>query len=62
MEDETGSWAEFDQVFAFDTVFAYGEQTINKIVKSRRSMDNELFIDLLLKTLSIKGRQFMVEH
>ncbi|KAL9589990.1 MAG: hypothetical protein Q9203_001186 [Teloschistes exilis] len=55
MEDETESWAEFDQVFAFDPVFAYGEQTINKIVKSRRSMDNELFIDLLLKTLSIKG-------
>ncbi|KAI4257544.1 MAG: hypothetical protein LQ352_001609 [Teloschistes flavicans] len=55
MDDETDFGADFAEVFAFDPIFAYGEQTINKIVKSRRSMDNELFIDLLLKTLNIQG-------
>ncbi|KAL9591555.1 MAG: hypothetical protein Q9179_007606, partial [Wetmoreana sp. 5 TL-2023] len=45
---------DFKSLFAFDPDFAYGEQTIHKIQKCRRRMENELFIDRLLKTLSIK--------
>ncbi|KAL8695253.1 MAG: hypothetical protein Q9218_000291 [Villophora microphyllina] len=45
---------EFDDLFAFNPAYVYGEQTVNKIVKSRRSMDNELFIDLLLRSLAIQ--------
>ncbi|KAL8818588.1 MAG: hypothetical protein Q9223_002813 [Gallowayella weberi] len=48
---------EFDTVFASDPTFAYGEQTINKIVKSRRLADKVLFIDRLLETLGIERPQ-----
>ncbi|KAL9603710.1 MAG: hypothetical protein Q9219_001029 [cf. Caloplaca sp. 3 TL-2023] len=44
----------FEDLFAFAPDYAYGEQTINKILKCRRSMENELFIDRLLKTLGIE--------
>ncbi|KAL8973738.1 MAG: hypothetical protein Q9197_002025 [Variospora fuerteventurae] len=44
----------FEELFSFDPIFAYNEQTVNKILKCRRSMENELFIDRLLKTLGIE--------
>lgn len=44
----------FEELFSFDPIFAYNEQTINRILKCRRSMENELFIDRLLKTLGIE--------
>ncbi|KAL8735530.1 MAG: hypothetical protein Q9166_000698 [cf. Caloplaca sp. 2 TL-2023] len=44
---------DFDKLFAFDPSFAYGELTVNKISKSRRLVDNELFADRMLKTLGI---------
>ncbi|KAL8827010.1 MAG: hypothetical protein Q9170_007184 [Blastenia crenularia] len=44
----------FEDLFAFEPDYAYGEQTINKILKCRRSMENQLFIDRLLKTLGIE--------
>ncbi|KAL8718966.1 MAG: hypothetical protein Q9225_003959 [Loekoesia sp. 1 TL-2023] len=43
----------FEDLFAFDPDYGYSEQTIDKILKCRRSMENELFIDRLLKTLGI---------
>ncbi len=46
----------FDTLFAADRSFAYGEQTITKILKSRRSVDNELLIEKLLKTLGVERR------
>lgn len=47
------NFEDFEGLFQFDPIFAYNEQTINKIRKCRRSMDNELFIDRLLTTLGI---------
>lgn len=48
----------FEEVFAFDPLFAYGEQTINKILKCRSlSIGNELFMDRLLKTLGLNEGQ-----
>ncbi|KAL8957853.1 MAG: hypothetical protein Q9193_004978 [Seirophora villosa] len=44
----------FEELFSFNPIFAYNEQTINRILKCRRSMENELFIDRLLKTLGIE--------
>lgn len=44
----------FEELFSFDPIFAYNEQTVNKILKCRRSMENELFMDRLLKTLGIE--------
>ncbi len=52
------NYEDFDEVFAFDPLFAYSEQTINKILKCRtQSMENELFIDRLLTTLGLEKRQ-----
>ncbi|KAL8854010.1 MAG: hypothetical protein Q9221_001133 [Calogaya cf. arnoldii] len=47
----------FDILFASDRSFAYGEQTITKILKSRRLAGNELLIDKLLKTLEVERPQ-----
>ncbi|KAL8928499.1 MAG: hypothetical protein Q9208_001733 [Pyrenodesmia sp. 3 TL-2023] len=48
------NYDDFEEVFAFDPLFAYGEQTINKILKCRaRSIGHELFMDRLLKTLGL---------
>ena len=48
----------FDVLFASDRSFAYGEQTITQILKSRRAAHNELLIDKLLKTLGVARRQY----
>ncbi|KAI4137550.1 MAG: hypothetical protein L6R39_007221 [Caloplaca ligustica] len=45
---------DFEEVFAFDPLFAYGEQKISKTLKCRRWMENELCIDRLLKTLEVE--------
>lgn len=50
----------FDVLFASDRSFAYGEQTITKILKSRRLVDNEILIDKLLKTLGVERRQYAI--
>ncbi|KAI4228266.1 MAG: hypothetical protein L6R36_001769 [Xanthoria steineri] len=47
----------FDVLFASDRSFAYGEQTITQILKSRRAAHNELLIDKLLKTLGVARPQ-----
>lgn len=47
----------FDVLFASDRSFAYGEQTITKILKSRRLADSELLIDKLLETLGVERRK-----
>lgn len=50
---------QFDDVFDFDPNYAYKEQTINQIIRYRRAMEDELFIDRLLKTLGIKQCQLL---
>ncbi|KAI4130286.1 MAG: hypothetical protein LQ338_001824 [Usnochroma carphineum] len=47
------NFEDFEDLFDFNPLLAYGEQTINHILKCRRLMENELFIDRLLKTLGI---------
>lgn len=49
---------DFEEVFAFDPLFAYGEQKISKTLKCRRWMENELCIDRLLKTLEVEHGQY----
>ncbi|KAL8713882.1 MAG: hypothetical protein Q9220_002028 [cf. Caloplaca sp. 1 TL-2023] len=44
----------FDSLFAFDPDCAYSEQTISKIIKNRRTANNELFIDRLFKALGLE--------
>ena len=48
------NFEDFEDLFVFEPDYAYSEQIINKILKCRRSMENELFIDRLLKTLGIE--------
>ncbi|KAL8684032.1 MAG: hypothetical protein Q9186_000062 [Xanthomendoza sp. 1 TL-2023] len=48
------NFRKFENIFASEPGFAYGEQTINKILKSRRLADKVLFIDRLLETLGIE--------
>ncbi|KAI4157324.1 MAG: hypothetical protein LQ342_008371 [Letrouitia transgressa] len=43
----------FDDVFSFNLHYAYDEQTTNKIIKNRRSIEQQLFVDRLLKALGI---------
>lgn len=45
---------QFEDLFDFDPNYAYNEQTVNKITRYRRAMEDELFIDKLLKTLGIE--------
>ncbi|KAL9027241.1 MAG: hypothetical protein Q9196_004205, partial [Gyalolechia fulgens] len=47
----------FDDLFDFDPDYAYSEQIINQIIRYRRAMEDELFIDRLLKTLGIEQGQ-----
>ncbi|KAI4244916.1 MAG: hypothetical protein L6R40_002822 [Gallowayella cf. fulva] len=52
-----GDFQHFDNLFAFEPRFAYGEQTITKILKSRRLANKVLFIDRLLETLGLERPQ-----
>ncbi|KAL8950236.1 MAG: hypothetical protein Q9222_003725 [Ikaeria aurantiellina] len=45
---------DFDSLFAFEPNYVYSEQTINRIVKNRRTANNELFIDRLFKALGLE--------
>lgn len=44
---------EFYAVFGSEPNLAYQEQTVHEILKHRRSLDNELFFDRLLKAVGI---------
>jgi len=44
---------EFYAVFGSEPNLAYQEQTVNEISKHRRSLENELFFDRLLKAVGI---------
>lgn len=49
--------ADFEYVFGSNPNLAYDEEIRRKILQNRRILDNELFIDRLLKALGItKGR------
>lgn len=43
----------FGEVFAFNPDVAYKQQTVDDILRHRRTLENVLFIDRLLTTLSI---------
>lgn len=44
----------FEDVFAFNPDVAYKQQTVEDILRHRRTLENVLFIDRLLTTLSIE--------
>ncbi len=44
---------EFYAVFGSEPNLAYQEQIVHEILKHRRSLDNELFFDRLLKAVGI---------
>lgn len=44
----------FEDVFAFNPDVAYKQQTVEDILRHRRTLENILFIDRLLTTLSIE--------
>lgn len=44
----------FEDVFAFNPDVAYKQQTVDDILRHRRTLENVLFIDRLLTTLSIE--------
>ena len=44
---------DFSIVFGAEPNIAYTEQTIHDILKHRRSLENELFFDQLLKEMEI---------
>ena len=47
----------FDSIFSFRPDIAYDQQTLDQISKNRQSLENELFIDRLLKALGIEKRE-----
>ncbi|MCJ1376050.1 hypothetical protein MMC20_007288 [Loxospora ochrophaea] len=44
---------DFDAVFSSKPDLAYDQQTIDQILRNRRSLENELFFDRLLKSLGV---------
>lgn len=44
----------FEDVFAFNPDVAYKQQTVDDILRHRRTLENVLFIDRLMTTLSIE--------
>ena len=48
--------AEYEAVFGEGPGTAYTQQTIDRIVRNRRILEDELFVDRLLKALGIKKR------
>ncbi|KAI5290038.1 hypothetical protein KEM54_002605 [Ascosphaera aggregata] len=46
-------WAEFDQVFAFERNVAYDSKLIARIEANKKSLENTLFVDRLLRALNI---------
>lgn len=50
---EMGDFNKFEDVFAFNPDVAYKQQTIDDILRHRRTLENVLFIDRLLTALSI---------
>lgn len=44
---------EFHAVFGTESNLAYQEQTVHEILKHRRSLENELFFDRLLRAVGI---------
>lgn len=54
---------DFESVFGSNPNIAYDEETRRKVLQHRRSLDNELFIDRLLKALGVsKGRDHRVTN
>ena len=47
---------DYEAVFGEGPGTAYEQQTIDQIVRNRRTLEDELFVDRLLKALGIKKR------
>lgn len=44
---------DFDAIFAFKPDLEYDPQVVDQILRNRRALENELFIDRLLKAFGI---------
>jgi hypothetical protein len=48
------SWEDFNATFSFNKHVCYDVKTIDLLVSSRRTLENALFLDRLLKILGIE--------
>jgi len=48
----------FKSVFGSNASAGYDQHTITQIARNRRSLENELFIDRLLKALGVNNRKW----
>ncbi len=53
MDNYEDADANFEAVFSFKPNIAYDQQKIDLIIHNRGALENELFVDRLLKTLGI---------
>lgn len=53
MDDYEDSDANFQAVFSFKPDIAFDQHTIDRILRHRGELGNELFVDRLLKSLGI---------
>ena len=56
MDNYEDAVANFEAVFSFKPDIAYDQKTINEIHHNRGSLENELFVDRLLKALGVGQR------
>lgn len=53
-------WEDFNTTFSFKRDFGYDVKTIDLVVSSRRTLNNVLFIDRLLKVLGIDAGKLIL--
>ncbi|KAH8703240.1 nuclear pore complex assembly-domain-containing protein [Talaromyces proteolyticus] len=51
------SWESFEFTFQFEPNYAHDKKTLDRITANRRSLQNQLFIDRLLKLMGVKSVQ-----
>ncbi len=51
---------DFDSVFDFKNDYAYDHKIIEAILANRRTLENELFLDRLLRVLGVKQGEFLI--
>ncbi|KAI5273221.1 hypothetical protein KEM52_005094, partial [Ascosphaera acerosa] len=48
-------WEQFDEVFSLESQAAYAASLVARIEAHRKALENTLFVDRLLRALSIKA-------
>ena len=56
MDNYEDADANFEAIFSFNLDITYDQKTINEIYHNRGSLENELFVDRLLKAFGIGKR------